>query len=1068
MKKFLSFFILLSLLFYSKVGNAQKDYTIIHYTGDNGLPQNSIKSINADTEGYIWMGTEDGLVRYDGNHFYTFNRFNLDITNTRSIFVQPALRNRKSHGGKNTYIHGRNAISYAYFMGDQAVKIENGKASRDTAYFNKDFNHLKRFRNDTSDLFLTTGLPNFIDTMHNLSRYLVHIDNGDSDFFICDRKQFTYYSDWKKQYSYNHTVNNLWNYFTLGNNLYYFNDDHRGIRSFTEKKQLDQPLSGDILKHPLYNSKTAQIKIYWNNVADQIYLYLDKSLYRLNVVRGADSDSKQLTTTFVMDGFDMVSKGIEEIYQDEMTGKIFLGSGTEGLFMLTKHQFLTLNITGNARDNVFYAQQPYGENEVLTANGKIISKNFTTGKVTNKVLAVLARANSLDKMVLVREKDGTIWTKRGSKLIHLDESRNKVLNTWDVKHDVQTIYQDEKNKLWFGSAGEGLYNINSGDLNASPALFLAEPFFNTTVIKNMLPGHLIVGTQSGLYVVDIHLKSQKIVEGTKGLYIKSIYIDEKKNIWLTALEKGIMVLTASGKLVTFPLDVNRYLASPHYIISDQSGYFWVPTNKGLFQISKKDLLAFAQKEISNIDLRTNFDSSSSELFYSYHSMDEGFKTNEFNGSCEPCGIKLSNHYFSLPSLNGLVWFRPEKIRSAESEGGITLDRVEVNKVKISVSNDTIYFPLNPQQIKLYFSTAYFGNSYNLKLSYAFVKNNTTERAIEWLPIEDNDFEILFSTLDTGNYTLIVRKLNGFGLNNYTIKKIYFVVPLLWYQTLWANILAIVFLILAIYFYNARRNRNIKLENARLESIVARRTKKLNETLSDLQDSKNDMVRQVHMLSRLLTSMTHDIQSPLNYIRLTSGNIPKLVKQGELSDVSLLGELIADSSQRMSNLLKGLLDYIKAHVFENSLHFEEIDLESLVDEKFEIFKNMIAQNGSSFINDIPKKTYVNCDYQMLGIMIHNLIDNAAKFTRRGQIRIYIQNKSEKEKELIISNTTVGVPQQLQDMINLPENESLETNSMPHQRTSLGLLIVKEIAALVKVKLKITQTRETNFHLIFNEI
>ncbi|MBE9461423.1 sensor histidine kinase [Dyadobacter subterraneus] len=479
----------------------------------------------------------------------------------------------------------------------------------------------------------------------------------------------------------------------------------------------------------------------------------------------------------------------------------------------------------------------------------------------------------------------------------------------------------------------------------------------------------------------------------------------------------------------------------------------------------KDLLHYSEA-IEKIKHNKDQQNASvpSELFYVYHTKEEGFKTNEFNG-CDHCGVRLANGNILLPSLNGLVGFRPGDIMEDRADGNIILDKAEVNRKTIIPSHDTLYFPMDPGQTKLHFSTAYFGNNYNLKLSYVLVKESRLAAPPDWIPM-DKDLDIEFSSLNSGNYTLIIRKLNGFGINNYTIKKIYFIVPLKWYQTIWAEILLLFILIGLVYLYNWYSVRVVKRENIKLEELVSRRTSRLNQTLTDLEESKNEMSRQVHMLSRLLTSMTHDIQSPLNYIRLTSGNIPKMIQKAQYEDVAMLGEMIADSSGRMSNLLKGLLDYIKAHVFQNSLHYEAINLQLLVDEKFEIFKNMITENGSDFKNEISSNTVVYCDYQMLGIMIHNLIDNAAKFTRKGTIRIYFNASGENEGELVISNTTVGVPTEIQEMINTPETESIHLPMQVGQtRTSLGLLIVKEIAALVGVGLRVTQTDVTSFHLLF---
>lgn len=95
---------------------------------------------------------------------------------------------------------------------------------------------------------------------------------------------------------------------------------------------------------------------------------------------------------------------------------------------------------------------------------------------------------------------------------------------------------------------------------------------------------------------------------------------------------------------------------------------------------------------------------------------------------------------------------------------------------------------------------------------------------------------------------MIRKLNGFGVDNYTIKRIYFIVPLLCCETLWAKILLVLILMAGVYFYNGFKIRKIKQEDVMLEELVKKRTERLNNSLMDLEESKNDMDRQVHMLS----------------------------------------------------------------------------------------------------------------------------------------------------------------------------------------------------------------------------
>src|SRR5258707_8657855 len=68
------FSVLLALSFCTTTARAQ--YRFDHWTADNGLPQNSVRDIVQTRDGYLWLATLDGLVRFDGVHFTVFNKSN--------------------------------------------------------------------------------------------------------------------------------------------------------------------------------------------------------------------------------------------------------------------------------------------------------------------------------------------------------------------------------------------------------------------------------------------------------------------------------------------------------------------------------------------------------------------------------------------------------------------------------------------------------------------------------------------------------------------------------------------------------------------------------------------------------------------------------------------------------------------------------------------------------------------------------------------------------------------------------------------------------------------------------
>src|SRR5450432_2284602 len=88
-KRIFLFYIFIAWLsFFAKPVYAQANFNVLHFTNDNFLPQNSVEQVAFDKNGYTWISTQFGLVRYDGSHFRTYNTFNTpSIKNNRFTYV---------------------------------------------------------------------------------------------------------------------------------------------------------------------------------------------------------------------------------------------------------------------------------------------------------------------------------------------------------------------------------------------------------------------------------------------------------------------------------------------------------------------------------------------------------------------------------------------------------------------------------------------------------------------------------------------------------------------------------------------------------------------------------------------------------------------------------------------------------------------------------------------------------------------------------------------------------------------------------------------------------------------
>ncbi|GLU53997.1 sensor histidine kinase [Dyadobacter frigoris] len=1051
----LTLVILLAILL-PEVTFSQKNYTVTNFNGDNGLPQNSVKWMFSDSEGFLWLATEDGLVRYDGRKFYIFNRKSLGVSNVRIGTAMPA----------DKPVSGRSKKSYVIFSGGETVRVENGKASIDSV-FDEDKNKNMFAIKETKAIYRETFLPEPISLSQYPNDNNYHLfQAGDTEHnYLCDSNSVSFFLNRKRQYTIPYRGTPVREFFTMGGNLYH-QKSNGDIMGFSMGKPVEMTVSGDIENEPGYKEKKQRVIVYWNSLSDQTFLYINKNLYWLNEIRDR-AGHVHLVTRLLVENFDIASKLIRAIYFDNYNQKVFMGSPTQGLFILSKQSFEVLKNKGDERRNVFYGEMPYKDYAVSTPNGMIFGKNPLTGAVVTEQLTLLATVNQWDGKTIMRDANASIWVKDGRSLIHLDRTDKIILGRWELDEEIQTLHQGKMKKIWFGVLKKGLCHIDPNDLNARPQLFIKGSLEQINYIESLSSDRLLLGTTTGLYQVDITDKKLKLIPGTQGFNIQSIHGFGAHQAWVTAHEKGLMLLDSTGFLTVFPMDKNSYLSSPHCVVDDERGYLWIPTNRGLFQMSVRDLLQYSALNKAsklNMDPTGIRNRVPAELFYAYHTKDEGFNTNEFNGGCQPCGLKLQNGYISLPSLNGFVWFRPDQIKNSFPKEQILLDKVEIARKLLSFSGDTLIFPQNPRQINLHFSTAYLGNPYNVNFSYALVKENTLPMPSDWLPIDNDESDIRFSVLSSGDYVLMIRKLNGFGVDNYTIKKLFIVVPLLWYEQWWAKAFAVLILIAFVYLYNIFKVKRIKKENLRLEEVVRNRTKKLNKVVWKLEESTKDMNRQMHIMSRLMASITHDIQSPLNHVGIASAGIPKMLEQGRLGDVSELGSIIADSTKRMNSMLSDLLSYIKIQVFGNRMKFEEFNLKVLCDHKILLFNNLIKENNSRIVNEIPEQVMVFTDYQMLSVIIHNLIDNAAKFTKNGEIVISTCKEEGKSLELTISNDSSGIPADLMDMINAEEYEGT-MDQIPRKKSGMGLLIVKDLTILLGIGLSVEQDVRTKFHLRF---
>lgn len=973
------------------------DYTVKHFTDENGLPQNSVKFIAPDGEGFLWLATENGLVKFDGAGFTSFN-------NSRIRYIYPAS--------------GRKGL-FARTEDGQEIRIRGGQTDTMPDAMPRSARYERLVNNDLSGTYPVTGLPNLFAEIIEVDNYV--LPTAAHAYFNISRDSVTYLENEQLQYGFSWRNCNPWNFFTMGGTLYNLLDDGRFLL-FRRDIPQEVRLTGDIPDQPLMGRQ-----LYWNYVAEQLFIYQDDKCYYITA-----GPEGTLHAKLVLKGADCEKNDIISVYYDPQQERVFLGSRSKGLYIFTKKQFHPLVSPGDA-DNVFYAQAPFGNDGIVTAQGIAFDRQGNARR-----LPLMQNIRKANRYSLLRDNDGNYWYKHGNTLYKYNSDITKILWQRSFGGDLVTqLYLGAENRLWIGTERGGLYHLDANAASPVPLLF-SNKVKDATYMMHETPNLLWVNTVNGLYRLQLSPVRIDTLPEFKDRYLRSLFIPMRGEVWITTYDKGIF-LYRKGKLVSMPEDRLGYLKTAHCIATDDRGFYWITTNKGLFQVARKDLLAYA-------------DEKQRYVYYFYYGRHQGLLTNEFNGGCQPCALKLANGDLSLPSLDGLLRFTPDSIHPELPGGPLFISRAELDAKPVP-AGDTINLPNNFVRLALQVSTPYFGDPYNLQLVYSMEGGENKA----WLPVEPNGV-IAFSRLHSGTYKLRIRKINGFGVNNYTEKVVTLTVQAAWFETLPFRLLVVCCAALLVFVYTRIRMAHMHRKNRLLRQHVSERTRELEETLGSLQVSERQLRKQGIMQQRLITAITHDIKTPMKYLMLLSqtGHSPEK-KSAAMND----------ALYRMYNMVENLIQYMKMETIRNHASRESVDLHELLEEKAGIFRPIAETRSVQIHNQAGKGIRLPVNRQLLAIVVNNLLDNAVKYTVSGSVCLAASYEEGGAVSIRVTDTGIGMQPEIREWIN--GNRTVTTDDkQPFMQTGIGLVIVIELLEQINGKLFVHSNEElgTSMEVLLN--
>jgi signal transduction histidine kinase len=258
------------------------------------------------------------------------------------------------------------------------------------------------------------------------------------------------------------------------------------------------------------------------------------------------------------------------------------------------------------------------------------------------------------------------------------------------------------------------------------------------------------------------------------------------------------------------------------------------------------------------------------------------------------------------------------------------------------------------------------------------------------------------------------------------------------------------------------------QNRLLESVVSERTRTLENTLSSLKKSESKLDNQVYLLSRLVASVTHDVSSPLKYVIIVANKITQLLETGQVNEAHQYGQELHKTLIYMSAFMNNLLEFTKTQVRSESIVLTQVDLPALISEKVRLFEGIITQKNNRLSVSIDRELAISTNYNLFAVILHNLLDNASRYTYDGNIGIKTGMKDGRHV-LSIENDVKTFPEMfLITVQNEAGSENWQKKPELNQNHGIGLILVRNICTLLDIDFQ-TKVRAgvATAQLIFNQ-